>query len=76
MVSSVIASFKSSILIIPSSLTGKYVTLKSRDSKNPNVFLTAGCSMFVVIICLPFLDNLKAIPLIAKLSDSDPPLVK
>ena len=28
------------------------------------------------MICLPFFCNLKATPLIAKLSDSEPPLVK
>ena len=49
--------------------------MKSKVSRKWSVSLTAGCSISEVIIWFPLPLNFKAIPLIAKLSDSDPPLV-
>lgn len=49
--------------------------MKSKVSRKCSVSLTAGCSISEVIMWFPLPFNFKAIPLIAKLSDSDPPLV-
>ena len=57
--------------------SGIYVTSKPNFSRCLQVFNTAGCSMFVVIILfLPFSYCFSQTPLIAQLSDSEPQLVK
>ena len=58
MVMSIVSSrmlfFSSPRSIMPSALTSKYVTSKPSLARYLQVFKTAGCSTFVVIMWLPF----------------------
>ena len=75
-VSSRTASATSSADTRPISSTGRYVTSKPSLSRYFIVSRTAGCSILVVMRCLPLLAFALAQPMSAKLSDSEPQDVK
>ena len=76
MVSSLSDALSVSGSTCPAAFTGRYVTSKPFFSRNAQLSSTAGCSITVVIMCLPRLLPARAAPIIAILSPSVPPDVK
>ena len=75
-VSSLIAAFKVLTSICPCLFTGKTVTSKPKSCISKTVFKTEGCSVLLVMMCLPRERLAKQYPLIARLLASVAPLVK
>ena len=74
-VRSVMADSTASGSTKPCSSTARYVTSKPWRSSRAHSWRTALCSMALVMMCRPRADAAQATPLMARLSDSVPPLV-